>query len=148
MARREILIIDEDESQSGLLSGILDGAGYKVAVVDTADAALNQIRPNWPDLLVLATALTGQDGLSMIRTIREDDHLQDLPIVVLGARPSKMDALAALESGADDYIAKPFGQLELVARVRAMLRRSHSIKMAEQTELSAAYDRSPYNTKP
>ena len=84
MERREILIIDEDERQSGLLSGILGGAGYKVALVASVDAALIQIKPNWPDLLVLATALTGQDGLSMIRSIREDGHLEDLPIIVLG----------------------------------------------------------------
>jgi DNA-binding response OmpR family regulator len=59
-----------------------------------------------------------------------------------------MDALAALESGADDYIVKPFGQLELIARVRAMLRRRHSTRREEQTELSATHDVSPYKTTP
>jgi two-component system alkaline phosphatase synthesis response regulator PhoP len=144
MERREILIIDEDESQSGLLRDILDGAGYEVAVIATGEAALDQIRPNWPDLLVLATTLTGQDGLALICSIREDDHLEELPIIVIGAHSTRMDALAALESGADDYITKPFGQLELVARVRAMLRRRQSTRREEQTELSATHDVSPY----
>jgi two-component system alkaline phosphatase synthesis response regulator PhoP len=148
MDGREILIIDEDESQSGLLRGILDGAGYEVAVIATVDAALSQIRPDWPDLLLLATTLTGQDGSTLIRSIREDDHLKELPIIVLGARMTRMDALAALESGADDYIAKPFGQLELVARVRSMLRRRCSTRKEEQTGLSARNDVFPCKTTP
>lgn len=98
----------------------LSAEGYEVEVAETGEEGLERIEAEIPDLLLLDLILPGLDGLEVCRRLRRDN---DLPIIMLTAKDDEIDAVIGLEVGADDYITKPFGTRELVARVRAMLRR-------------------------
>jgi two-component system, OmpR family, phosphate regulon response regulator OmpR len=117
-----LLVVDDDKGIRDLLSRYLAQQGFRVeAVADGSemDAWLTQ---NTPDLVILDLMLPGEDGLSLARRLRGD---LDLPIVMISARGEDIDRIVGLEVGADDYLAKPFNPRELLARVRAVLRRNH-----------------------
>ncbi|MFT2753600.1 response regulator transcription factor [Clavibacter sp. Sh2088] len=117
-----ILIVEDDALQSELVRRYLDREGHDVKVLADGAEALVEIRRSPPDLLVLDVMLPGADGLTVCRTLRAEQH--DLPILMLTARSTENDLLIGLELGADDYLAKPYSPRELVARVRALLRRA------------------------
>lgn len=116
----EILVIEDDEAISDLLRRGLTYEGYKVAVAQDGTQGLVMARDAPPDLVVLDLMLPGLDGLEVCRRLRAAD---DVPILVLTARGTVSDRIAGLDSGADDYMVKPFSIDELLARVRALLRR-------------------------
>jgi len=116
-----ILVVDDEPQIAEIASDYLRLAGYDVLVAGDGVRALQALRGRRPDLVVLDLGLPGLDGLEVARTIRSES---DLPIVMLTARVQEDDKLRGLEIGADDYITKPFSPRELVARVRAVLRRS------------------------
>lgn len=123
MSTERILVVDDDPEIVRLVQGYLRQAGYEVLTAATGAAALHTLRRDKPDLLVLDLMLPDGDGWEITRTIRSDDKLQALPIIMLTARIDDTDKIIGLEMGADDYITKPFNPRELVARVRSQLRR-------------------------
>src|ERR671910_879121 len=115
-----ILIVDDEPKILRLVSDYLAQAGFGVSAASTGDEALMRIRTEAPDLVVLDLGLPGLDGLDVTRAIRRSG---ELPIIMLTARDDETDRIIGLELGADDYVTKPFSPRELVARVRAVLRR-------------------------
>lgn len=116
-----ILIVEDEPKVARLARDYLEKNGYRVLVAGDGDSGLAMARREKPDLLVLDLMLPGMDGLDVCRAIRRES---DLPIIMLTARAEETDRLIGLELGADDYISKPFSPRELVARVRALLRRA------------------------
>ncbi|MBC7358392.1 two-component system, OmpR family, response regulator BaeR [Desulfacinum infernum DSM 9756] len=122
MADRITVLVVEDEAKiAGILKDYLEKSGYRAVVVDRGDAALDHVRRNPPGLILLDIMLPGLDGMSVCREIRS---FSSVPIIMITARVEELDRLLGLELGADDYICKPFSPREVVARVRAVLRRS------------------------
>ena len=118
MAR--ILIVDDEPKIVRLVSDYLEAAGFGVLAAGSGEEALMRVRTERPDLVVLDLGLPGLDGLDVTRTLRRDG---ELPVIMLTARDDETDRIIGLELGADDYVTKPFSPRELVARVRAVLRR-------------------------
>jgi two-component system alkaline phosphatase synthesis response regulator PhoP len=118
-----ILVVDDDKQIVRLVQSYLERASYQVLTAYDGETALHTIRRERPDLVVLDLMLPNRDGWEVTRTIRGDPNLAGLPIIMLTARVEDTDKIVGLELGADDYIAKPFNPHEVVARVRAVLRR-------------------------
>ncbi|MFH1152905.1 MAG: response regulator transcription factor [Pseudomonadota bacterium] len=123
MAKERILIVDDEKDILELVRYTLEKEGYRIETAMTGEEALDMVRRHLPDLMVLDLMLPGMDGLEVTRNIRRDDAFMDIPIVMLTARGEETDIVTGLELGANDYISKPFSPRELVARIRAILRR-------------------------
>jgi two-component system phosphate regulon response regulator PhoB len=117
-----ILVVDEPAVQQ-LLALNLAGAGHRVASCGDAESALVLIEEEVPDMVVLEWDLPGQSGVALIRRLRARSATRDVPVIMLSARSGEPDKVLALECGADDYLTKPFGPRELLARIHAVLRR-------------------------
>src|SRR5690554_4860532 len=113
----KIYIIEDDENIRELLKVALEGFGYKIMAYESAESALEDMKEIKPDMAVFDIMLPGMDGLSAIKIIREDPILKTIPIICLTAKDKELDAVIGLDAGADDYITKPFGVLELAARI-------------------------------
>ncbi len=120
-----ILVVDDDKEIVRLVRSYLEKAGYQVFVAYDGETAFHTLRRENPDLLVLDLMLPDRDGWDITRLIRADTRLAATPIIMLTARIEDNDKIVGLEIGADDYVTKPFNPREVVARVRALLRRSH-----------------------
>ena len=118
---RKVLVVDDEPKIVQLARDYLEHAGFAVIVAHDGKAALASARSQKPDLVVLDLGLPELDGLDVARTIRQESNV---PIVMLTGRSEESDKLVGLEIGADDYVTKPFSPKELVARVRAVLRRT------------------------
>jgi DNA-binding response OmpR family regulator len=118
---KTVLVVDDEPKIAQIARDYLERAGFAVLVAGDGRSALQQIRTRRPDLVVLDLGLPELDGLEVTRTVRESSGV---PIVMLTARDDELDKLLGLELGADDYLTKPFSPRELVARVRAVLRRT------------------------
>lgn len=116
-----VLVVDDEPKIARLARDYLEHAGYAVLTAGDGPSAVQAARTRRPDLVILDLGLPGLDGLEVLRTIRASGAT---PVVVLTARDTELDKLLGLELGADDYVTKPFSPRELVARVRAVLRRS------------------------
>jgi two-component system alkaline phosphatase synthesis response regulator PhoP len=119
-----ILVVDDDHDIVRLIKAYLEKAGYLVMSAYDGETALHILRRDHPDLLVLDLMLPDRDGWDLTRLIRANPNLAEIPIIMLTARVEDSDKIVGLEIGADDYITKPFNPREVVARVRALLRRS------------------------
>jgi two-component system alkaline phosphatase synthesis response regulator PhoP len=126
---RKILVVDDEPKIVQLARDYLEHAGFTVLNAYDGDSALAEARANKPDLIVLDLKLPGMDGLDVTRALRKESNV---PIIMLTARSEESDKLVGLELGADDYITKPFSPKELVARVRAVLRRAESVKVGAE----------------
>lgn len=115
-----ILVVDDEPKIAKLAKDYLERSGFRVTTAADGNIALSSATSEKPDLVVLDLNLTGMDGLDVCRALRQ---VSDVPIIMLTARVEEIDRLVGLELGADDYITKPFSPRELVARVRAVLRR-------------------------
>ena len=125
MAYQTILIVDDEPQIVALVQDYLGQAGFRVLTARDGQTALTIARHERPDLVVLDLMLPGgMDGLDVCRSIRQDAALGNIPIIMLTARSEEPDRLIGLELGADDYVTKPFSPREVVARVRAVLRRA------------------------
>ena len=125
MAFQTILVVDDEPHIVEVVGDYLEQAGYRVLSAGDGQTALTVARHEHPDLVVLDLMLPGSiDGLDVCRRLRRDPALSDVPIVMLTARAEEADRLIGLELGADDYVTKPFSPREVVARVRAVLRRA------------------------
>lgn len=118
-----ILIVEDEETLANNLAQKMRGEGFAVTTVNNGEEGLEFIRNEKPDLIVLDIMLPGLDGLSICRMVRNDIATKHIPIIVLTARGTEVDKIVGLESGADDYMVKPFSLGEMLARVRALLRR-------------------------
>jgi two-component system alkaline phosphatase synthesis response regulator PhoP len=121
-----VLVVDDDKEIVRILRAYLEKAGYNVLTAHDGETALHVIRSDRPDLVVLDLMLPDRDGWDITRIVRADPGLSSLPIVMLTARVEGDDKILGLDIGADDYIPKPFNPHEVVARVRAVLRRTSS----------------------
>jgi two-component system alkaline phosphatase synthesis response regulator PhoP len=122
---QRILVVDDDKEIVRLVRAYLEQSGYQVLVAYDGETALHILRRERPDLVVLDLMLPDRDGWDVTRVVRGDSTLADTPIIMLTARVEDHDKIVGLELGADDYVAKPFNPREVVARVRAVLRRAH-----------------------
>jgi DNA-binding response OmpR family regulator len=118
-----VLVVEDDPDISELVARYLERAGYTTTRVTSGRDALDAVRAKAPDLIVLDVMLPHVDGLEVCRILRSNEHTATIPIIMLTARAEESERIVGLEMGADDYLAKPFSPNELVARVRALLRR-------------------------
>jgi two-component system phosphate regulon response regulator PhoB len=118
-----VLVVEDETAIAELISINLRHAGFEVTIAATADQAQAEIAQVLPDLVVLDWMLPGQSGLALARRWRSDSRTRELPIIMLTARGEEADKIAGLDAGADDYLTKPFSTQELLARIRAVLRR-------------------------
>jgi DNA-binding response OmpR family regulator len=119
-----ILVVEDDQDIAQLVARYLEKAGFTADVVSSGREALTAIGARAPDLLILDRMLPHVDGLEICRVVRSNGKTAAMPIIMLTARAEESDRIVGLELGADDYVAKPFSPSELVARVRALLRRA------------------------
>jgi DNA-binding response OmpR family regulator len=121
MAGRRILVVDDDPDIRGLLRELLDRRGFTVTEARDGQEALRVFFDERPDLVVLDVAMPGLDGWKTLERIRE---LSDIPVIMLTAKATELEKTRGLQAGADDYVTKPFGRQELLARIEALLRRT------------------------
>ncbi len=134
----KVLIIEDEQTLLHNLADKLRAEGFTVKTATDGEDGLQQIRKETPDLLVLDIMLPRLDGLSICRMVRHDPTTSHIPIIILTARGTEVDKIVGLESGADDYIVKPFGLGEFLARVRAVMRRAPGRDIPQQDELVSA----------
>jgi CheY-like chemotaxis protein len=119
-----VMVIEDEKEISDLIRYNLERAGFRVAASADGEEGLQRLFESRADAVVLDLMLPGRSGLEVLREIRDEPTTRDLPVVVLTARSAEMDKLLGFEHGADDYVTKPFSPRELVARLRALLRRA------------------------
>lgn len=122
--KNHILVVDDEKAILELIQFNLEQNGFKVTTVKTGESALKKARSVEPDLIVLDLMLPGIDGLDVCRILKSDKETEDIFIIMLTAKGSEEDIVKGLELGADDYLTKPFSPKVLVARIKALIRRS------------------------
>lgn len=125
----KVLVVEDEMEIARIVRDYLTDAGFEVIVVGDGDSALASVRSAKPDLMILDLGLPGRDGLDVAREVR---RWSATPIVMLTARGDESDRIVGLELGGDDYVVKPFSPKELVARVRAVLRRTRATQLGEE----------------
>jgi DNA-binding response OmpR family regulator len=128
MAASRILVVDDDDDIRGLLRALLERAGHDVLEAPDGRTGLRELFAGSPDLVILDVAMPGLDGWATLERIRE---VTDVPVLMLTARDAELERVRGLMGGADDYVVKPFGRQELVARVDVLLRRPRSDRAPE-----------------
>ena len=123
MTRKKIIVVEDEPDIVDVVTYNLNREGYSVLAAQRGDEGLNLIRSEVPDLVLLDLMLPGMDGLSICRQMKSDGSLRDIPIIIASAKGEESDVVIGLEMGADDYLAKPFSPRELLARIKAVLRR-------------------------
>ena len=118
-----ILVVEDEPAIQELISVNLSFAGHKVLRAFDAEQAQTLIRAELPDLILLDWMLPGASGITLARTLRSDERTRHVPVIMLTAKGAEHDKVEGLEAGADDYITKPFSPKELIARIKAVLRR-------------------------
>jgi len=121
---RKIFIVEDDEGIREIIAYALGSAGYDVESFENGEVFLSAVKKSQPALVLLDIMLPGADGLSILKKLRGVPQTRNLPIIMLTAKSSEIDKVKGLDMGADDYILKPFGVMELISRVNAVLRRS------------------------
>jgi two-component system, OmpR family, phosphate regulon response regulator PhoB len=142
MMNAKILIVEDEPAIQELLAFNVMQAGFLALRASDAENAWQQIRGNLPDLILLDWMLPNTSGVVLAKQFRADARTKDIPIIMLTARGDERDKILGLESGADDYITKPFSPRELMARIRAVLRR-HIPQMSEETVAAGGLELSP-----
>ncbi len=133
--KRTIVVVEDERDIRELVRFHLEKEGYAVREADSGEAALAQVSAERPALIILDLMLPGTDGLEVCRRLRSQEATHTVPIIMLTARAAEVDRVIGLELGADDYITKPFSPRELVARVRAVLRRTHGEEVPQPHEV-------------
>ena len=118
-----ILVVEDEPAIQELIAVNLEHAGHHIIRARDAEAALGLVKSALPDLLLIDWMLPGMSGASLAKQLRQDERTRQIPIIMLTARAAEQDKVAGLEAGADDYVTKPFSPKELVARIKAVLRR-------------------------
>lgn len=130
-----ILVVEDEPAIQELIGINLKHGGFEVVRAGSAEEGLSVIRSALPDLLILDWMLPGQSGISLAKKLRSDERTRELPIILLTARVHEEDKILGLEAGGDDYVTKPFSPKELVARVRAVLRRRAPHLAGEEVDI-------------
>ena len=120
----KIYIIEDDENIRNLLKIALEGFGYEAEGFETAEEGLERIKEEVPSLAIFDWMLPGMDGLELLSKLKASPKNRDIPVIMLTAKGAEYDKVKALDAGADDYVTKPFGMMELVSRIKAVLRRT------------------------
>ena len=128
----KVMVVEDEEALSGLLQYNLEAEGYDVEVVARGDDAELRLRETTPDLLVLDWMLPGLSGIELCRRLRLRSETEKMPIIMLTARSEESERVRGLSTGADDFVVKPFSVPELMARIKAMLRRLSPQKISSQ----------------
>lgn len=123
-----IYIVEDDKNIQEIECYSLKNSGYSVEEFDCAKAFWNRIEKRKPDLILLDIMLPDSDGVDVLKKLRRNPETKKIPVVMVTAKSSEIDKVKGLDSGADDYITKPFGIMELISRVKAILRRVHSME--------------------
>ncbi|MCZ4260257.1 phosphate regulon transcriptional regulator PhoB [Limimaricola sp. G21655-S1] len=126
-----VLIVEDEPSQRAVLSYNLESEGFRISEAEDGDAALLMVSEEVPDLIVLDWMLPGVTGIEICRRIKSRPETRDVPIIMLSARSEEVDRVRGLETGADDYVVKPYSVTELMARVKGQLRRSRPAGVGE-----------------
>lgn len=137
---RKILVVDDEVVLTETIAYNLEQEGYQVITAADGSSALNAVHNEHPDLIVLDIMLPGVDGLEVCRQLRREDETATVPIIMLTAKSDEIDKVVGLEVGADDYVTKPFGRRELLARIRALLRRADYPSATEERLSSSESD--------
>jgi len=124
----KILVVEDDPSIRELLQYNLEREGFEVRLTADGLKGLEEVQTKWPDLVILDLMLPGKDGLEILRIMRADNKLMSIPVIMLTAKGEEIDRVLGLELGADDYVTKPFSTREVVARVKALLRRVRTVE--------------------
>lgn len=139
-----ILVVDDEPDLVELVKYNLTKEGYSVEYAESGDKALKKIRAENYDLIILDLMLPGIPGLELCRILRKDEKTAKIPVIMLTAKTDEVDKILGLEMGADDYVTKPFSPRELIARIKAVLRRSEqergAIKEVKIGELAVNFD--------
>jgi two-component system, OmpR family, alkaline phosphatase synthesis response regulator PhoP len=135
MPKANILVVDDEEDILEIVGYNLSREGYQVSYAEDGDKALQLARQTLPNLIVLDIMLPGQDGLDICKILKNDTKTAHIPIILLTAKGEEVDMVTGLEVGADDYIVKPFSPRVLIARVKALLRRSTSAVKEDQVTI-------------
>ena len=134
--KEKILIVDDEKDIAKMLDYNLQKEGFKTIVAYDGEEALDKVTANHPDLVILDLMLPGLDGLEVCKILKKEPKTSNIPIIMLTAKSQETDKIVGLELGADDYVTKPFSPKELLARIKAVLRRGK-----EKTVLSEIFTR-------
>ena len=134
--KEKILVVEDEKSIAHFISTVLNNNGYEAMRARTGQEALSMVSSHCPDLIILDLGLPDMDGMDLLRRIRS---WSSLPIVVVSARSHERDKVAALDHGADDYLTKPFGTAELLARVRTAIRHTRTVSSNNEIAQQGTY---------
>ena len=126
-----ILIVEDESAIRDMLSFVMEQHGFSTVTAEDFDSALSMLQEPYPDLILLDWMFPGGNGVQLAKRIKQDEFTRQIPIIMLTARGEEEDKVKGLEVGADDYITKPFSPKELVARIKAVLRRSAPTRLEE-----------------
>lgn len=134
MARQSpcVLVVEDEGAQREVLNYNLEAEGFEVVVADNGEDALLLVQEEQPDLIVLDWMLPKVSGIEVCRQVKADPATRNIPIIMLSARSEEVDRVRGLETGADDYVVKPYSVVELMARLRTQLRRTRPATMGER----------------
>lgn len=129
-----VLVVEDEPAQREVLAYNLEAEGFAVSRAETGDEALLLLKEDAPDIIVLDWMLPGVSGIEVCRQIKSRVETRGIPVIMLSARSEEVDRIRGLETGADDYVIKPYSVLELMARVRSQLRRTRPATVGERLE--------------
>ena len=130
----KVLVVEDEPAQREVLAYNLEAEGFRVTRAGTGDEALLLVDEDMPDIMVLDWMLPGVSGIEICRRLKTRNETRDLPIIMLSARSEEVDRVRGLETGADDYVIKPYSIVELMARVRSQLRRTRPATVGQRLE--------------
>lgn len=133
---RTILLVEDEAPIRDMLSFVLEQAGFNVEEAEDYDIGLEKIREPYPDLILLDWMLPGGSGVQLAKKLKKHEYAKDIPLIMLTARGEEDDKIRGLEAGADDYVTKPFSPKELVARIKAVMRRVTPTSKEEPIEFN------------
>ncbi len=131
VGQSNVLVVEDEPAQREVLAFNLEAEGCSVSKADNGDDALLYVSEDMPDLILLDWMLPGVSGIEVCRRLKSNSKTRDIPIIMLSARSEEVDKVRGLETGADDYVVKPYSVMELMARVRAQLRRVRPATMGK-----------------
>ncbi len=132
--RPTVLLVEDEPAQREVLAYNLEAEGFAVSKAATGDEALLLVKEAMPDIIVLDWMLPGVSGIEICRRVKSSNETRSVPIIMLSARSEEVDRVRGLETGADDYVIKPYSVIELMARVRSQLRRTRPAAVGERLE--------------
>ncbi|MEL6643635.1 MAG: phosphate regulon transcriptional regulator PhoB [Pseudomonadota bacterium] len=131
-----VLVVEDEPAQREVLAYNLEAEGFAVSRAETGDEALLLLKEEQPDIIVLDWMLPGVSGIEVCRQVKSRANTRSIPVIMLSARSEEVDRVRGLETGADDYVIKPYSVLELMARVRSQLRRTRPAAVGERLQFS------------